>query len=81
MGKDRGTFPGCAGSELRVNDTRDTLIHTLDNSIDTFARIRTSDAVSTAAFDTLKQARAMIARALEEEHRPAAHQRGIPEPV
>jgi hypothetical protein len=54
-----------------VNENRDSLIHTLDASIDTFARIRSSDALCVAAFDTLKQARAMIARALQEERRGA----------
>ena len=52
-----------------VNETPDSLIHTLDSSIETFARIRSSDAMCVAAFDTLKQARAMIARALDEERR------------
>ena len=52
-----------------VNETRDSLITTLDSSIETFARIRSSDAMCVAAYDTLKQARAMIARALEQEHR------------
>lgn len=55
--------------QCAVNQTRDSLIHTLDASIDTFARIRSSDALCVAAFDTLKQARAMIARALAEESR------------
>lgn len=54
-----------------MKDSRDsiTLIHTLDASIETFAQIRTPDALCTAAFDTLKQARAMIAQALQEERR------------
>jgi hypothetical protein len=57
----------------RVNETPDSLITTLDSSIETFARIRSSDAMCVAAFDTLKQARAMIARALQQEQRgPAA---------
>lgn len=52
-----------------VNETRDSLITTLDSSIETFARIRSSDAMCVAAFDTLKQARAMIALALQQERR------------
>lgn len=55
----------------RVKDSRDTLLHTLDSSIETFARIRSSDAMCVAAHDTLKQARAMIARALQLEQRGA----------
>lgn len=45
----------------------DSLLSSLDHSLDMFCRLRTSDPVSTAAFDTLKQARAMIARALAAE--------------
>lgn len=52
-----------------MKDTRDSLIHTLDASIETFAQIRTPDALCAAAFDTLKQARAMIAQALQHERR------------
>lgn len=50
-----------------VKENRDSLINTLDASIETFAQIRTPDALSCAAFDTLKQARAMIAQALQQE--------------
>ena len=51
-----------------MNEKRDTLLLSLDQSIAAFATMRTPDAVCTAAFDTLKQARAMIARALSREH-------------
>ena len=50
-----------------MNEKRDSLLNTLDHSIAEFSRMRTPDAVCTAAFDTLKQARAMIARALNGE--------------
>lgn len=64
-----------------VKETRDSLIHTLDQSIATFERIRTPDAVCVAAFDTLKQARAMIARALQDEHRNVSHLEHAAEPM
>ena len=56
-----------------MKENRDSLITTLDASIETFAQIRTPDALCSAAFDTLKQARAMIAQALQEERRAPAH--------
>jgi hypothetical protein len=55
------------GVTSRVNDKRDSLLENLDQTIVAFAAMRTPDAVCTAAFDTLKQARAMIARALAAE--------------
>jgi hypothetical protein len=64
-----------------VNETRDSLIHTLDSSIETFARIRSSDAMCVAAFDTLKQARAMIARALQQEQRGSINAAAAHEPA
>jgi hypothetical protein len=50
-----------------VNEKRDSLLNRLDQSIAEFATMRTPEPVCTAAFDTLKQARAMIARALTGE--------------
>jgi hypothetical protein len=41
-----------------------TLFASLDEAIDTLQRNRTPDPAFIAAFDTLKQARAMLARAL-----------------
>lgn len=55
------------GSIRPVNDPHHSLLSNLDQSIATFAAIRTPDSVSTAAFDTLKQARAMIALAFAAE--------------
>jgi hypothetical protein len=52
-----------------MNQPRESLLQQLDQSISLFAQIRTPDAVSVAAFDTLKQARALIARALTGENR------------
>jgi hypothetical protein len=40
-----------------------SLFASLDNAVEILAEARTPDSVCTAAFDTLKQARAMIARA------------------
>ena len=56
-----------------MNEQRDTLLESLDRSIAVMASIRTPDSVGTAAFDTLKQARAMIARAFAGEQRAALH--------
>lgn len=40
----------------------------LDASIETFAQIRSTDTACVSTYDTLKEARAMIARALGNEH-------------
>ncbi len=64
-----------------MNETRDSLITNLDQSIAIFARIRTPDAACVAAFDTLKQARAMIAHALEHEERGGAQRSHAAEPA
>lgn len=50
-----------------MNSTHESLLNHLDESITTFAAIRRPDPVCSAAYDTLKQARAMIARALTRE--------------
>lgn len=61
-----------------MNDPHyDTLIQSLDRSIELFSEIRTGDATSVAAFDTLKQARAKIALAFAGERRRPFE----PEPV
>ncbi|MDO8542173.1 MAG: hypothetical protein Q7S40_17175 [Opitutaceae bacterium] len=61
-----------------MNNTRyDTLISSMDRSIELFSEIRTPDAVSVAAFDTLKQARALIAHALENERRATSPERAV----
>lgn len=43
----------------------DSLLNSLNSAIETLDRNRTPDPAMIAAFDTLKQARAMIVRALE----------------
>ncbi len=50
-----------------MQDKSQTLLDRLDESIALMAQLRTADPVSTAAFDALKQARALIARALAGE--------------
>ena len=40
-----------------------SLLSSLDNAVEILAENRTSDAMCVAAFDTLKQARALVARA------------------
>lgn len=50
-----------------MNENRDTLLNHLDQSIAAFAAVRRPDTVCTVAYDTLKQARALIARALSAE--------------
>jgi hypothetical protein len=53
-----------------VNDKRyNTLVYAMDHAIEIFSQIRSSDAQCVAAFDTLKQARAMVVRALQSERR------------
>lgn len=47
----------------------DTVLRFLDRSIELFSQLRTPDPVSAAAYDTLKQARAMIARSLTLDRR------------
>jgi len=47
----------------------ESLLHRLDQSIALMTELRTPDPVSIAAFDALKQARALIARAFENEQR------------
>lgn len=54
-----------------VNEPRNSLLQTLDASIETFAQIRSTDTACVSTYDTLKEARAMIARALGNEHLPA----------
>jgi hypothetical protein len=57
-----------------VNDPRYTsLLQSLDTSIATFAQMRTPDSTCVAAFDALKQARALIACAFENERRATSH--------
>lgn len=51
-----------------MNEPRNSLLQTLDASIETFAQIRSTDTACVSTFDTLKEARAMIARALGNEH-------------
>jgi hypothetical protein len=55
-----------------MNAFHDSLLHQLDDSITLFAQHRTPDAACMAAFDTLKQARALVARAFARESRPRA---------
>jgi hypothetical protein len=47
----------------------ESLLNRLDQSIALMTELRTPDPVSIAAFDALKQARALIARAFENEQR------------
>jgi hypothetical protein len=47
----------------------DSLLENMDESIALMAELRSSDPVSTAAFDALKQARALIAQAFANERR------------
>jgi hypothetical protein len=47
----------------------ESLLSRLDQSIALMTELRTPDPVSIAAFDALKQARALIARAFENEQR------------
>jgi hypothetical protein len=47
----------------------ESLLNRLDQSISLMSELRTPDPVSTAAFDALKQARALIAQALANEQR------------
>jgi len=49
----------------------ESLLNRLDQSIALMTELRTPDPVSIAAFDALKQARALIARAFANERRPA----------
>jgi hypothetical protein len=54
----------------------ESLLQNMDESIALMAQLRTPDPVSAAAFDALKQARALIAQAFANEHRrPAADER------
>jgi hypothetical protein len=58
-----------------VNDRRyDSLLYSLDHAIELFSRIPTSTPAGAAAFETLKQARAMLTEALAQEasYRPGA---------
>ena len=52
-----------------MNPVRDSLLHQLDDSIALFTKLRTPDATCVAAFDALKQARALVARAIAGEGR------------
>jgi hypothetical protein len=52
------------------NQDYNTLLSSLNNAVDILATHRTSDPAMIAAFDTLKQARAMV-RQLVEKDRPA----------
>lgn len=55
-------------SQSPVNNKRyDAILYSMDHTIELFGQVRKPDAVCTAAFDTLKQARAMVARALQQE--------------
>jgi hypothetical protein len=45
----------------------DPVLYSLDHSIELFSRLPALTSASAAAFDTLKQARAMLADALQEE--------------
>lgn len=56
------------GSDSFVNEPRNSLLQTLDASIETFAQIRSTDTACVSTYDTLKEARAMIARAFGNEH-------------
>lgn len=70
VGADRRTRARHPGSYRRVNDQRyNHLLSSLDRSIELFADMRTPDAVCVAAFDALKQARAKIDLAFENERR------------
>lgn len=54
-----------------MHDIRsESVLCALDRSLTLFAQLRTPDPVSVAAYDTLKQARAMIERALVTEVPP-----------
>jgi hypothetical protein len=54
-----------------VKDKRqDSLLYTLDRSIELFARTPIANATGAAAFETLKRARAMLVDALAEEAMP-----------
>ncbi len=58
-----------------MNDRRyDSLLYSLDHAIELFSRIPATTPAGTAAFETLKQARAMLTEALAQEmaHRPEA---------
>jgi hypothetical protein len=51
-----------------VNNARIHSLYTaLDEAVEILAEIRTSDATCVAAFDTLKQARALVARVFPEQ--------------
>ena len=52
-----------------MHQKSESLLDRLHQSIALMSELRTPDPVSTAAFDALKQARALIARALAEESR------------
>ncbi len=55
-----------------MHDKRATLLDRLDESIALMSTLRTPDPVSTAAYDALKQARALIAQALDAERRDSS---------
>jgi hypothetical protein len=52
-----------------MHQKTESLLQRLDQSIALMAELRTPDPACAAAFDALKQARALIARALEGEQR------------
>jgi hypothetical protein len=56
-----------------VNEKREFLLQRLDDSIALLASLRTSEPLCTAAFDTLKQARALTARAFATETHSVQH--------
>ncbi|HVS52818.1 MAG TPA: hypothetical protein VHD62_10720 [Opitutaceae bacterium] len=54
-----------------MHETTECLLSRLDESIALMTKLRTGDPVNTVAFDALKQARALVARAFAEERRHA----------
>lgn len=56
-------------SNATMHHKSESLLENMDRSIALMAELRTPDPVTIAAFDALKQARALIARAFENERR------------
>ena len=56
-----------------MHEKSQSLLHRLDQSIALMSELRTPDPASVAAFDALKQARALIAQAFAREERTMAH--------
>ncbi len=54
-----------------------SLLSTLDHAVEILAENRTPEAICVAAFDTLKQARALVARAFSAES-PQAKEADLP---